>query len=462
MLVLPRELMATIDAEQRAAVLIHELAHLRRGDHWVRLVEIAATAALWWHPLLWLARLRLTEAEEQCCDAWVVALLPHARRRYADALVDALEQVCVTPLPVLATGLGRLSTLRRRITMILQHSPRKSLSRVARVALAGALLAFAVSPVPGVANDGVENRAPAPSASAPTATAPADDATRKAVVALFEAAQDQNSLVNEAARQAILQFGPKAAPVLIEALAAEATTPVAVQLLSQMGEPGLAPLAGALRAKAASVRLGALQAIEAMMSPGASRFGGGEMGMEGAMAGFGGSGAVAVTWDFSPEIVDAAKRCMDAVAELVSDPETPVREAAARVLGQTGGFHESERAAKVLMAALKDPEVKVRTAAANALLYLAPAKPDTAAALAEALGDADPGMRLAVLQVLWRMGPAAKPAMAAVTAALRDETPAIRAMAAQALGAMQARAEARQPVAPGGFAPGGFGAPPAQ
>jgi hypothetical protein len=47
-------------------------ANLRRRDHWVRLVEVAATVLYWWHPAVWFARRELREAEEQCCDAWVV------------------------------------------------------------------------------------------------------------------------------------------------------------------------------------------------------------------------------------------------------------------------------------------------------------------------------------------------------------------------------------------------------
>lgn len=81
----------------RSAVLVHELAHIRRGDHWVRRFELLITVVFWWHPLVWLARRELRLAEELCCDQWVLATLPAARRAYADALVDTADFLSLAP-----------------------------------------------------------------------------------------------------------------------------------------------------------------------------------------------------------------------------------------------------------------------------------------------------------------------------------------------------------------------------
>jgi len=50
-LLLPRELLAELTPAERDALLAHELAHVRRRDHWVRLVETLATSLFWWYPL---------------------------------------------------------------------------------------------------------------------------------------------------------------------------------------------------------------------------------------------------------------------------------------------------------------------------------------------------------------------------------------------------------------------------
>jgi beta-lactamase regulating signal transducer with metallopeptidase domain len=126
-LFLPAGLPAQLSREMLDTILVHELAHLRRRDHWVRHVELLAMALYWWHPAVWYARRALREAEEQCCDAWVVATLPGAGRTYANALVDTLDFLSGEGpvVPLAASGLGPVSDLKRRLTMILsERTPR--------------------------------------------------------------------------------------------------------------------------------------------------------------------------------------------------------------------------------------------------------------------------------------------------------------------------------------------------
>jgi beta-lactamase regulating signal transducer with metallopeptidase domain len=55
-LVLPRPLWAQLDDVSRRAVICHELAHLRRRDHWVCRAEMIIGWVYWWHPVVWSAR----------------------------------------------------------------------------------------------------------------------------------------------------------------------------------------------------------------------------------------------------------------------------------------------------------------------------------------------------------------------------------------------------------------------
>jgi hypothetical protein len=111
------------------ALLAHELAHLRRRDHWVRVLEFVALGLYWWLPVAWYARTRLREAEEQCCDAWVVAVLPGSGRTYAAAIVDVLDFLACAPAacPVLASGLGHVTHLKRRLRMIMSGTTPRAL-----------------------------------------------------------------------------------------------------------------------------------------------------------------------------------------------------------------------------------------------------------------------------------------------------------------------------------------------
>ena len=97
-LLVPASLLERLTEEQWDTLLAHELAHLRRRDHWVRILELACLGLYWWHPAVWWARCRLREVEEQCCDAWVVWALPGAVETYATAPVEAVTYLSVRPI----------------------------------------------------------------------------------------------------------------------------------------------------------------------------------------------------------------------------------------------------------------------------------------------------------------------------------------------------------------------------
>jgi beta-lactamase regulating signal transducer with metallopeptidase domain len=144
-LLLPRELWERLTDEQRDSLLLHELAHLRRRDHWVRRLELIVLGLYWWHPVAWWARHELQEAEEECCDAWVVWAKPEAAPAYASALVETLTFLSQarTALPLPASGVGQVRPLKRRLTMILRGTPSRTLTwggLFAVLALAAGLL----------------------------------------------------------------------------------------------------------------------------------------------------------------------------------------------------------------------------------------------------------------------------------------------------------------------------------
>jgi beta-lactamase regulating signal transducer with metallopeptidase domain len=130
LLLVPAELFDRLGNEQLDTLLLHELAHWRRRDHWVRALEFVVLGLYWWNPVVWYARRELREAEEQCCDAWVVSTLPGTGRTYASALLDTLDFLSSAPaaVPPLASGLGQVSDLKRRLTMIMRGTTPRALS----------------------------------------------------------------------------------------------------------------------------------------------------------------------------------------------------------------------------------------------------------------------------------------------------------------------------------------------
>lgn len=121
-LVVPADLLDALRPEQRASLLAHELAHAKRRDHWVRWLEFLVAGLYWWLPVAWWARRQLQQAEEECCDAWVVWTLPAVAKAYAKALLQTVDFLDARPaLPPVASGIGHVHLLKRRLTMIVRQ-----------------------------------------------------------------------------------------------------------------------------------------------------------------------------------------------------------------------------------------------------------------------------------------------------------------------------------------------------
>jgi hypothetical protein len=170
-LILPSGLFARLGREAQATILAHELAHIRRGDHLVRILELAATTIFWWHPVVWWAIRQLHELEELCCDGRVLELVPDRPRTYAAALVDTLEFLSErprTPVP-LPTAIDSVGSLSRRIHMLAQARTTRLSAPIA--AIIGGLVAFPL--VVAFAADPQQKSDATPGARGPAGARPA-------------------------------------------------------------------------------------------------------------------------------------------------------------------------------------------------------------------------------------------------------------------------------------------------
>jgi len=132
-IVLPATLAAPHRVIDRAAVLAHELAHLRRRDPWIAVIQAAAAALLWFWPVVWLVNRRIVAAREAACDAWAVARGPLPREQYARLLLTFAR----TPAPAAGAALAaRAGGLGARIDAVLDRRARAGVGPVGVVVLA--------------------------------------------------------------------------------------------------------------------------------------------------------------------------------------------------------------------------------------------------------------------------------------------------------------------------------------
>jgi beta-lactamase regulating signal transducer with metallopeptidase domain len=160
---LPAALFERLDEAAQEAILAHELAHVRRKDHWVRLLEVLITTLFWWHPVVWWAARQLQELEDQCCDGMVVDMTPHSAKSYATALLDTLDFLSdrSVPAPLGATAAKSSVSLARRITML------KNRSGAVRLTFGRLMLLLVVAALPMALAFG--QKPPQPATSAPAA-----------------------------------------------------------------------------------------------------------------------------------------------------------------------------------------------------------------------------------------------------------------------------------------------------
>jgi WD40 repeat protein/beta-lactamase regulating signal transducer with metallopeptidase domain len=120
-IVLPRDWEATADLNQRDAVLVHELAHVLRGDYAWQLVLRSVQVIYWFHPLAWLLAPLNNALREQACDDLCVYWMQDAST-YRRALVQIAIDLRVSWENVPGPAIMRSSRLRRRLAHIDQSS----------------------------------------------------------------------------------------------------------------------------------------------------------------------------------------------------------------------------------------------------------------------------------------------------------------------------------------------------
>jgi bla regulator protein blaR1 len=120
---LPVAALTGLDARQVEALLAHELAHVKRHDYLVNLVQSVTETLLFYHPAVWWVSGRVRVERENACDDLAVAVTGDARM-YARALVGLEElRAGSRRLAVAATG----GKLRGRVARLFPASSSSSM-----------------------------------------------------------------------------------------------------------------------------------------------------------------------------------------------------------------------------------------------------------------------------------------------------------------------------------------------
>ena len=139
-IILPQEMLLTLNAAQLRDVLIHETAHIHRRDHVVVLMQRLAGAFFWAFPLVWKLNTKIDEAREDICDNYV--LRRTKATQYSRMLLELTERTAPSRAIPLAIGLWQFPRkLEQRVTALLDPR-RTTTTRLSRLTLATLAVTF--------------------------------------------------------------------------------------------------------------------------------------------------------------------------------------------------------------------------------------------------------------------------------------------------------------------------------
>jgi beta-lactamase regulating signal transducer with metallopeptidase domain len=118
-IVFPQWALQELSPVELNAVLLHELAHLRRWDDWTNLLQEILKALFFFHPAFWFIGRGLALEREMACDDFVLASNSNPRA-YAQCLVSVAEKSFLRRGLALAQAVaGRMQQTTQRVKRIL-------------------------------------------------------------------------------------------------------------------------------------------------------------------------------------------------------------------------------------------------------------------------------------------------------------------------------------------------------
>jgi beta-lactamase regulating signal transducer with metallopeptidase domain len=114
---LPASTISGLSPAQIEALIAHELAHVRRHDYLVNLLQAVVETLLFYHPAVWWVSSQVRAEREHCCDDLAVGVCD--RLAYVTALADLAAMNTAPHVALAATG----GSLVRRVRRILGATP---------------------------------------------------------------------------------------------------------------------------------------------------------------------------------------------------------------------------------------------------------------------------------------------------------------------------------------------------
>jgi beta-lactamase regulating signal transducer with metallopeptidase domain/peroxiredoxin len=142
-ILVPNAMLAELDAAQLKSILLHELAHIKRGDLWINLAQTLLQIVYFFHPLLWLANAMIRRVREQAVDETVLAAMGDEAEEYPKTLLSVSR--LAFGRPALSLRLLGVVESKRALTARIRHIVSRPFPKSAKLGFAGLILILATA-----------------------------------------------------------------------------------------------------------------------------------------------------------------------------------------------------------------------------------------------------------------------------------------------------------------------------
>ncbi len=115
---MPADIADHLAPQEIAAIVAHEVCHVRRHDNLTASLHMIAEALFWFHPAVWWIGARLVDERERACDEHVLQTVGEPRS-YAQGILNICKRYVASPLASVS-GVGS-SNVKKRIDAILAN-----------------------------------------------------------------------------------------------------------------------------------------------------------------------------------------------------------------------------------------------------------------------------------------------------------------------------------------------------
>ncbi len=128
-ILLPIGILNALSTAEVEAILLHELAHIRRWDYLVNCFQLVLEVLYFYHPAVWWIGRQVRESREHCCDDLALNLGGSDPLEYAQALTNLTAFSFTQKIPFAMNARGNKKDFTVRIKRLFGVQPARSLGK---------------------------------------------------------------------------------------------------------------------------------------------------------------------------------------------------------------------------------------------------------------------------------------------------------------------------------------------